>query len=109
MTLPYLRPRSPQERKDRAQAEIRLSLDAIKHGDLPLDDWSKDCLAHAEGALYRGLYDLAFVDGRLARTPLSERSKRARRPQVPPMSIEQLERCYALAAATPAREYPISF
>jgi hypothetical protein len=104
--MDYFVSRSPADRKRRAELAIGATLRQIKHGRLAFDDWARECLAHAIGAGWRGLYDLARVDGRLARAPVEQRSKRARRPCAPSMTVSQLDRAFAKVKAWPPLEHP---
>lgn len=75
--------RSPEVRKERAEAEIASTFEALRDGRLVYDDWVRKCLSHAIGADTRGLCDLAHVDGELARLPTYQRTMRGRRPYAP--------------------------
>jgi hypothetical protein len=71
------------------------------------DEWVRNCMAHAVGSLYRGLYDLAKVEALNAVTPVAQRSTRYKIPYSPPVSVEQLRRAFRVIAASPVREHPV--
>lgn len=54
----------------------------------------------------RGLYDLAHVDGQLARLPANQRTMRGRRPYAPYMDADEPERALTLVCSWPVCDYP---
>jgi hypothetical protein len=106
MTLANYVHRSPEVRKERAEAEIATTFEALRDGRLVYDDWVRECLSHAIGADMRGLYDLARVDGELARLPDDQRTMRGRRPYAPYTDADRLERAFTLVRTWPVREHP---
>jgi hypothetical protein len=106
MTLANYVHRSPAVRKERAEAEIATTFEALRDGRLVYDAWVRECLSHAIGADMRGLYDLARIDGELARLPADARTMRGRRPYAPYMDAARLEHAFARVCSWPAREHP---
>jgi hypothetical protein len=95
--------------KARAAERIKTALSTIELSKKEPDRWERRFLAQAIGALFRGIYSLAFIEAENALTPVDERGFVAvdeTDELVQTYGLSTLRRAFVAAQAEPLRRFP---
>lgn len=91
--------------KARAVEDIKRALVAVSSARRKPDQWEQECLVHAIGALFRGLYPLASANVEKAYTPREQRAYPLR-DRSTHYDLDFLQRAFVAAEAEPVRQFP---